>query len=100
MTAAHCVNDGNGHSNSDIVFIPGYSSGSTPYGMWTPREVIVAPQWAHGANPDYDVAFVVLNPEGGQRIQDVLGANEIAFNAPFANVASGSPGIRPAPTPL
>jgi V8-like Glu-specific endopeptidase len=99
MTAAHCVSDGNGHDNSDIVFIPGYSGGSTPYGVWTPRSLIVAPQWEHGADPDYDVAFVVLNPDDGRNIQDVLGANEISFDAGYANIVrvTGYPASGDAP---
>jgi len=86
MTAAHCVNDGRGHDKADIVFIPGYADGATPYGVWTPRRVVVDPEWAHGSDPDYDVGFVVLNSRDGANIQDVLGANEIAFNTGFTHL--------------
>ena len=38
ITAAHCISDGDGSGyKSDIVFIPGYHDGATPYGIWTPR---------------------------------------------------------------
>jgi len=86
VTAAHCVNDGRGHNNNTIVFIPGYGNGVGPYGVWTPRAVIVAPQWANGGDQDYDVGFIVLNPSGGKNIQDLVGANPIEFNAGFTNL--------------
>ena len=86
MTAAHCINDGRGQGSSAIVFIPGYSNGVGPYGVWTPRALIVAPQWANGADPDYDVGFVVLNPSGGKNIQDLVGADPIEFNPGFINL--------------
>lgn len=86
MTAAHCINNGTGQDNSEIVFIPGYSDGVGPYGVWTPRAVIVAPQWANGGDPDYDVGFVVLNPIDGKNIQDLVGANPIDFNDGFTHL--------------
>jgi V8-like Glu-specific endopeptidase len=79
ITAAHCLNDGNGHDKQDIVFVPGYADGNAPHGVWTPRTVIVDPHWAHGADPAYDVGFVVLSAQGADEIQDVLGADQIAF---------------------
>jgi V8-like Glu-specific endopeptidase len=83
MTAAHCISNGDDQGNLGIVFIPGYADGTAPYGVWTPRALIVDPRWAHGGNPAYDVGFVVLNPSNdGKNIQDVLGANQVDFNAP------------------
>jgi V8-like Glu-specific endopeptidase len=79
ITAAHCLNDGHGHAKSDIVFVPGYANGSTPYGVWTPRAVFVDQRWAQGADPDYDVGFVALSAQDNRSIQAVLGANQIAF---------------------
>jgi V8-like Glu-specific endopeptidase len=99
MTAAHCVNDGRGHDKADIVFIPGYADGAEPYGAWTPRRVVVDPKWAQGSDPDYDVGFVVLSSRNGKNIQDVLGADEIAFNAGFAHLVrvTGYPSSDDAP---
>jgi hypothetical protein len=54
--------------------------------VWTPRRVIVDPKWAHGSDPDYDVGFVILNSRDGKHIQDVLGANQIAFNSGFTHL--------------
>jgi V8-like Glu-specific endopeptidase len=81
VTAAHCISGGKtGGYQQNIVFIPGYRDGTEPYGVWTPGKLLVPPQWSQSSDPDYDVGFVVLNPNGGQNIQDVLGANQLAFN--------------------
>src|ERR1700722_8919223 len=77
ITAAHCINGGGGSGyKSDIVFIPGYRDGDAPNGIWTPQQLIVAPQWANSADPDYDVGFVVLEPLNGMKIQQVLGGDK------------------------
>ncbi len=86
MTAAHCLNDGKGQGKTSIVFVPGYTDGAAPYGVWTPRALIVDPQWAGGGDPDHDVGFVVLNPSDGENIQDAVGANQIDFNAGFTQL--------------
>ena len=78
ITAAHCISNGDGSGyKSDIVFIPDYDDGATPYGIWTPASLLVAPQWANSADPDFDVGFIVLQPHDGQNIQQVLGANQL-----------------------
>jgi V8-like Glu-specific endopeptidase len=87
ITAAHCINGGSGSGyKSDIVFVPDYRDGASPYGIWTPERLLVAPQWAKSADPDYDVGFVVLQPLGGEKIQQVLGADQIAFDAGYQNL--------------
>jgi V8-like Glu-specific endopeptidase len=87
ITAAHCINGGDGAGYmSNIVFIPDYRDGSEPYGVWTPRRLLVAPQWADSADPDFDVGFVVLQPRDGENIQQVLGANQLGFNAGYHNL--------------
>jgi V8-like Glu-specific endopeptidase len=84
ITAAHCINGGKGAGyKSDIVFIPDYRDGQEPFGVWTPARLLVAPQWANSANPDYDVGFVVLQPHNGQNIQKVLGANRLAIDSGY-----------------
>lgn len=100
MTAAHCINGGKGGGyKTDIVFIPGYQDGATPHGVWTPRKLLVAPQWASSSDPDFDVGFVVLQPLDGKNIQDVLGANKIGFDAGFEHVVrvTGYPASADAP---
>jgi V8-like Glu-specific endopeptidase len=78
ITAAHCINAGDGHGyRSNIVFVPDYRDGQEPFGVWTTKDLLVAPQWADSANPDYDVGFVVLNPHDGQNIEQILGADRL-----------------------
>jgi len=79
ITAAHCIDGGKGSSgyDSDIVFIPDYRDGQEPFGVWTPAKLIVAPQWANSSDPDFDVGFVVLEPNQGRNIEQVLGASRL-----------------------
>lgn len=100
MTAAHCIHGGKGHDyNTDVVFIPGYQDGTTPYGVWTPRKLLVAQQWASSSDPDFDVGFVVLQPLDGKNIEEVLGANQIGFDAGFEHLVrvTGYPASADAP---
>jgi V8-like Glu-specific endopeptidase len=81
ITAAHCVNPGTGGANrSNVSFIPAYANGQSPNGVWTPAKYVLDPRWVNGADPDLDVAFIVLKPLNGKNIQDVIGANQVAFN--------------------
>ena len=100
MTAAHCIHGGKGHGyNTDIAFIPGYVDGTMPYGVWTPRKLLVASQWASSSDPDFDVGFVVLQPLNGKNIEEVLGANQIGFDAGFEHLVrvTGYPASADAP---
>src|ERR1700761_6931839 len=79
ITAAHCINGGRGAGyRSDIVFVPGYRDGRAAVGVWSVARLLVAPEWAKSADPDYDVGFVVLKPHNDENIEDVLGANRLA----------------------
>jgi V8-like Glu-specific endopeptidase len=100
VTAAHCLNPGDGSGyRSDIVFVPDYRDGVAPYGIWTPQRLLVAPQWAKSADPDYDVGFVVLEPHDGKNIQQVLGANRLGFGTSFEQLVrvTGYPSTADAP---
>jgi V8-like Glu-specific endopeptidase len=81
ITAAHCVHGGEGGGyQSDMVFVPGYQDGQAPYGVWQPKAVVVDQRWVQSSDPDVDVAFVVMQPQGGKEIGDVLGGNRLAVN--------------------
>jgi len=67
------------------VFIPGYRDGQTPSGIWTPAQLIVAPQWTNSSDPDFDVGFVVLKPYDGKNIEQVLGADQLGINPGYRN---------------
>jgi V8-like Glu-specific endopeptidase len=84
ITAAHCINSGKGGSyRQDIVFIPDYRDGQAPFGVWTVRRLLVAPQWADSSDPDFDVGFVVLNSLDGKNIEDILGANQLGLDTGY-----------------
>jgi V8-like Glu-specific endopeptidase len=84
ITAAHCINGGNGSGyEQDIVFIPEYRDGDAPLGIWTPERLLVAPEWANSANPDFDVGFVALQSLDGQNIQQVLGGSRLAIDSRY-----------------
>ena len=100
ITAAHCINDGDGRGyKKDIVFIPGYRDGAAPYGVWTPARLLVAPQWAQSADPDFDVGFIVLQPRDGENIQQVLGADQLGYDTGYQYLArvTGYPSSAGAP---
>jgi len=100
ITAAHCIHGGKGGSyGQDIVFIPGYLDGQAPNGIWTPARLIVAPQWMNSSDPDYDVAFIVLKPEDGKNIEEVLGANQVGIDPGYRNLVrvTGYPASADAP---
>ena len=100
ITAARCIHGGQGSGyKSDIVFIPGYVDGTTPYGVWTPSKLLVDPRWAQSSDSDLDVGFVVLKPNDGKNVEDVLGANQIGFNPGFTNLVrvTGYPSAASAP---
>ena len=82
-TAGHCVYDaGAGRSNqfaSQLAFVPGYSSGNTPYGVFEATNAIVPGQWIR-ASLDYDLAMLRLDTEAGQTVQKAVGSRGIGFS--------------------
>ncbi len=100
ITAAHCINGGkNGGYRQDIVFIPGYRDGQEPFGVWVPARLLVAPQWENSSDPAYDVGFIVLKPDDGKNIEDVLGANQLGIDPGYTNLVrvTGYPASEDAP---
>jgi V8-like Glu-specific endopeptidase len=100
ITAAHCISGGKGGGyRQDIVFVPGYRDGQAPYGIWTPAQLLVAPQWMNSSDPDYDVGFVVLKPYDGKNVEEVLGANQLGIDPGYRNLVrvTGYPASADAP---
>ncbi|MEE1755541.1 trypsin-like serine peptidase [Streptomyces sp. SP18CS02] len=93
-TAGHCL-DGGG----DFLFVPGYEDGRAPHGVWTVERLYVQGRWTDGADPDADLAFAVLAPLDGRRIEDVVGAYPWAPGPPGGRrvTVTGYPGARDAP---
>jgi V8-like Glu-specific endopeptidase len=90
LTAAHCVS---GRAPGRIVFVPGYHAGALPYGVWPVTRVIVNHAWASSADPDDDVAFLVVGRHAvGQRghrdLAGVTGAERVSFAEPYGQMVA------------
>jgi V8-like Glu-specific endopeptidase len=75
VTAAHCVSDfGKNTFHTNFRFVPGYKSGSAPYGNWTAKTVYVLTAYLNGTDScaqsgvicKDDVALIVLNAQSGK----------------------------------
>ena len=74
VTAAHCVTG----NPAQMVFIPGYASGKTPYGVWQVLQVYTDQAWQTSQDPDDDVAFLRLSrASDGVPIEDLTGAERL-----------------------
>ncbi|MEO3802936.1 trypsin-like serine protease [Nonomuraea sp. B1E8] len=90
VTAGHCVKDGAGEWAANWTFVPGYGSGGrAPFGQYAARRMFVAGPWARGGDDNYDVGMVALATSRGRHVADVVGTQEIAFNAPRGGQAFG-----------
>jgi hypothetical protein len=66
-----------------MVFIPGYHRGHFPYGVWAVTRVIVDRNWMSSADPDDDVAFLVVTRPGKQApVQDITGGEHLGIGLP------------------
>jgi V8-like Glu-specific endopeptidase len=78
VTAAHCMAR---HTAGEVAFVPGYSRGQEPFGVWTVTRVIEDQQWTSSGNPDDDYAFLVVRQAGArQAIEDLTGGEAIGIN--------------------
>ncbi|MFI6574293.1 trypsin-like serine peptidase [Nocardiopsis sp. NPDC050513] len=81
VTAGHCAKDGTGSWARNWTFVPGYRDGKSPHGRYTARDMLVSPHWSREADDSHDVAMVVLNTDGGEAVQDRVGAQRVSFSA-------------------
>lgn len=87
ITAAHCMTGLSGQ----IAFVPGYSNGAEPYGIWQVTRVYTDQAWQSSQDPDDDVAFIQLSgTEGaaGEAIETVTGAEQVGTAAPGQGLGS------------
>ncbi|ADP78742.1 trypsin-like serine peptidase [Pseudofrankia inefficax] len=84
MTAGHCLHSGglSGSFATNVIFIPGYSNGSAPYGVWHASQLTVTAGWGYQRSFDEDAGFATFRPVGGRNLQDVVGG---AFPIAFTN---------------
>jgi V8-like Glu-specific endopeptidase len=80
ITAAHCVT---GKPPSQIAFVPGYYSGLAPFGIWLTSAVLSDSAWQATADPDHDVAFLVVHQAGNSTpVQDLTGGEQLGIGWP------------------
>lgn len=80
VTAAHCMN---GRTADEVAFVPGYSGGMEPFGVWTVSRIIEDESWISSADPDDDFAFLVVHQTGASGgIQELTGGEAIGINVP------------------
>jgi V8-like Glu-specific endopeptidase len=80
ITAAHCVT---GKPPDRIAFVPGYHSGQAPFGVWLTSAVLADSAWQASADPDHDVAFLVVHQAGsGTQVQDLTGGEQLGIGWP------------------
>ena len=76
ITAAHCLR---GRQPGQVAFVPQYHRHLEPYGTWTVDRVFVDAAWARSANPDDDVAFLVVSQPGNSTpVQELTGGEKLA----------------------
>jgi len=80
ITAAHCLA---GKTPGQVAFIPDYSRGTGPYGVWTGTQIIEDQQWMSSADPDDDFAFLIVHQPGSKvTIQALTGGEVLDVGAP------------------
>jgi V8-like Glu-specific endopeptidase len=96
ITAAHCLAS-TAANPGQVSFVPGYHDGKAPYGVWITARVIVDSAWATAADPDDDVAFLIVTGSSG-KIEDVTGAEQLGIGQPAGVVrVIGYPDARSQP---
>ncbi len=76
ITAAHCLH---GKQPGQVAFVPEYHRHREPYGTWTVTQVFVDAAWASSANPNDDVAFLVVSQPGNSTpVQELTGGENLA----------------------
>ncbi|MGW1978995.1 trypsin-like serine peptidase [Streptomyces sp. NPDC001889] len=89
MTAAHCVRRGSSPVNThmDMVFVPGYSKGKQPHGVFAVRSAATPRSWERDSVNDM-AALTVDADRKGRKLTDAVGGQAIAFNRPVGGAVS------------
>ncbi|WP_298131782.1 hypothetical protein [Micropruina sp.] len=96
-TAGHCLGE-DGVWSSNVVFVPAYSNGTAPYGVWYAKNIATTSRWFNNHDWAYDVGAVTLHANFGYRIADYLGAQGIKWGEKtktFTAAAFGYPADDP-----
>jgi V8-like Glu-specific endopeptidase len=77
LTAAHCMSGGD-----RLAFVPDYSNGHEPFGVWPVTRVVVDQNWRSSADPNDDFAFLIVHrPAARVSLQDLTGAEVLGIGA-------------------
>lgn len=88
FTAGHCVHTGNGKASgwsTNVVFVPAYKNGTTPYGQWNASYLTTRTRWYNHGIPNgltEDMGGAVLHKLGGRKISQRVGWLGAAWNWP------------------
>jgi V8-like Glu-specific endopeptidase len=80
FTAGHCAYSIREGWSRELVFIPSYRDGATPYGVWAASELWVPGAWHRRENLAYDFGIAAIAPLHGATLQDVVGSFGLAWN--------------------
>jgi V8-like Glu-specific endopeptidase len=85
LTAAHCVYGSSGPA-ANVVYVPNWHQGVSPYGAWPVAAITVARGWQQSQDPDLDFAFLAVTPPAGTStpIQLVTGGLRLGINTRYA----------------
>jgi V8-like Glu-specific endopeptidase len=77
LTAAHCLS---GQSAGQVAFVPDYTNGEVPFGIWIVTRIVVDGQWSSSGDPDDDFAFLIVSQPGGSgRLQALTGGESVGI---------------------
>jgi V8-like Glu-specific endopeptidase len=66
LTAAHCVAYGDDTFAQDVVYVPEWHNGVSPYGAWPVENITVTSSWDQNQNDiNADFAFLKVGPPAG-----------------------------------
>jgi V8-like Glu-specific endopeptidase len=89
ITAGHCVYGSLGGEvpgegwHTNWMFVPDYSNGRAPYGIWTAKELWTPTSYYVNQDEGDDMGGAVINTNAyGQHIVNVVGGQGIAWNYP------------------
>jgi V8-like Glu-specific endopeptidase len=85
LTAAHCVYGSSGYA-TNVVYVPNWHQGVSPYGAWPVKTITVAAGWKQSQDPDLDFAFLAVAPPAGTNkpVQLVTGGLRLGISTPYS----------------
>lgn len=81
LTAGHCVFDPQlGRFAKELAFVPAYTDGMSPFGIWSWTSLITTRQWVRAANSNFDYAAIKLGKVNATPIESVVGGRLLKTN--------------------